>query len=117
MSDREPRRRNGDRKPTPEDREHKPPRQSDGQRRVALSQVLRAATSDFAELVGKPPEGVSGVERTDDGWLVSVEVTELERIPPSTSVMATYEMDVDADGEVQSYRRVRRYYRSQATEA
>ena len=42
------------------------------------------------------------------GWVV-----ELERIPASTNVMATYEAVVDFDGNVVEYARVRRYHRNQ----
>jgi hypothetical protein len=84
--------------------------------RKRLSRTLRHATREFASLVGQVPDGVSGVEPIDGGWRLSVEVTELERIPPTTSVMASYELDVDGDGRIQGYRRLRRYYRNQAME-
>lgn len=84
--------------------------------RGRLPRALRTATREFASLVGHRPDGVSGVERSDGGWRLSIEVTELERIPPTTSVMATYELDVDGHGHVQGYRRIRRYYRNQTLE-
>jgi hypothetical protein len=65
----------------------------------------------IAELTGKQSEGITGVERGDDGWIVGVEVVEDRRIPSSTDILATYEIEVDADGELVSYRRVRRYAR------
>jgi hypothetical protein len=46
--------------------------------------------------------------------VLQVEVVEVARIPDSTSVMATYEVQASDDGELLSYRRVRRYYRNQA---
>lgn len=79
-----------------------------------ISAVVRAGADGFAALHGRRPDSVSGVQRIDEGWRLDIEVTELERIPPSTTVMATYEVDLDADGEVQGYRRKRRYYRNQA---
>ena len=45
------------------------------------------------------------------GWRVAVEVLELERIPSTTDVMATYEVRLDDEGELQGYRRVHRYLR------
>ena len=54
---------------------------------------------------------MSGVEPSEDGWLVTVEVVEDRRIPSSTDVLATYETELDRDGELISYRRVRRYAR------
>jgi len=65
----------------------------------------------IAELTGKQPEGITGVERTDDGWIVGAEVVEDRRIPSSTDILATYETELDTSGELLSYRRVRRYSR------
>lgn len=66
----------------------------------------------IAELTGKDPEGVIGVEPAeDDGWLVTVEVIEDRRIPSATDVLAAYEAEIGPDGELLSYRRLRRYSR------
>lgn len=79
-----------------------------------MRDVVRAACDQIGELIGRPAEGVSGVESTSDGWIVTVEVVELERIPPTTSVLASYEVEMDGDGQLQGFNRVRRYYRNQA---
>src|SRR6266566_9724248 len=71
----------------------------------------QAALRQIAELTGKEPEGVTGVNPADDGWVVGVEVVEDRRIPSSTDILATYETELDVDGELVSYRRVRRYPR------
>lgn len=85
-------------------------------RNRALSpvQIARAAAEQLAEISGAGADSVSGLERTEDGWLVRVEVVEVARIPESTSVMASYQVVVDDDGNLQSYRRDHRYYRNQA---
>ena len=71
----------------------------------------RYGMRQIAELTGKEPEGVTGVEPTEDGWVVTVEVVETRRIPASTDLLATYETEIRMDGEMVSYRRVRRYAR------
>lgn len=85
-------------------------------RQVAQSpiEIARAAAQQLCELTGREPDTTSGLQRTDNGWLVHVEVVEVARIPDSTSVMASYEVEVDTDGALISYRRARRYYRNQA---
>src|SRR5947209_8619752 len=50
------------------------------------------------------------------GWSVTVQVVELSRIPHSTDVLGAYQVTIDQDGEVQAYKRRRRYYRNQADE-
>ncbi|MBL7496593.1 gas vesicle protein [Frankia sp. CNm7] len=79
--------------------------------RGGLASVLRSALGQFAQLTGQEPERVSGVRPADDGWSVLIDVVELERIPSTTSVLATYRADVDADGNLCGYERLRRFVR------
>ena len=76
--------------------------------------VVRQAREQLANLLGREPEAVSAMERTHNGWLVTVEVVEVSRIPESTDVLASYEIELDEDRNLRRYARVRRYYRSQA---
>jgi hypothetical protein len=67
-----------------------------------------------AELVGCPAEGVTAIRRTSEGnWVLVVEVLEVERIPETTDVLASYEVEVDGDGDVAGFKRIRRYERAQ----
>jgi hypothetical protein len=52
----------------------------------------------------------------DDGWCVLVDVLEVPRIPDTTSLLAIYEVQLDNEGELKEYRRVRRYRRGAADE-
>ena len=74
-------------------------------------QAARAALRQIIELTDKQAESITGVERREDGWTVSIEVVEDRRIPSSADILATYETKIDEDGELMSYRRVRRYSR------
>jgi Gas vesicle synthesis protein GvpO len=76
-----------------------------------LATVVRGALEQFAELTQLEPVGATGVRREQDGWSVLVDVVELERIPATTSVMATYRVDVDRSGELSGYERLRRFTR------
>ncbi|HSF26639.1 MAG TPA: gas vesicle protein [Actinomycetes bacterium] len=73
--------------------------------------IVRSALAAFDEVTGHAPEDVSGVRKEGDGWSVLVEVLELERIPDTTSVMATYRVDLDAQGALTGFERLRRYTR------
>ena len=75
--------------------------------------LARRAMHTLAELVGCPAEGVTGIRRDDENWIVVVEVLEVERVPETADVLASYEVQVDGDGDVQSFQRVRRYQRAQ----
>ena len=78
-----------------------------------LARLGTRALEEIEGLVGCPAEGVSGIRATDDGWVVLIDVLELERMPSTTDVLGLYEVTMDGDGEVSGYRRVRRYLRSQ----
>ena len=86
------------------------PRASAPKRKSGMDAAAEAARQ-LLQLTGKAAEGVTGFERTDDGWRVEVEVVEVRRIPDTSDVLALYELDVDEDGELEGYRRLRRYSR------
>jgi hypothetical protein len=88
-------------------------------RRLSAREAVQSVREDFPSLLGRPIESVLGVERVDDdgdGWLVTVQVIELERIPRSTDVLGAYAVQLDKSGELIGYRRRRRYNRSAADE-
>jgi hypothetical protein len=84
--------------------------------RLGAGKAIGIARSMLAELLGKDSESVSGVNRSDEGWSVSLDVVELSRIPPSTDLLATYDVTIDESGELLDLVRTRRYMRNQADE-
>ncbi|MFI0515089.1 gas vesicle protein [Streptomyces sp. WSLK1-5] len=83
-------------------------------RRPNPMEVLRNARTQLAELTGMDAENVSSFEQTEDGWSLEVEVLELSRVPDTMSLMASYQVELDQDGQLTGYRRVRRYERGRA---
>ena len=78
--------------------------------------VTQEALRQIAAVTGRPTDTVSAVERTDDGWRLEIELVELERVPATTNILATYQVELDDDGVLTGYRRMRRYYRNAAEE-
>ncbi len=76
-----------------------------------LAGAIRGALEQFAELTALEPVATTGVRREQDGWSVLVDVVELERVPSTTSVMATYRVDVDHSGDLTGFERLRRFTR------
>lgn len=72
----------------------------------------RVAMAQVSELLGKAAGAVSQLVRVDGGFLMHIEVVELEQIPSSTSVHGSYDVVTDEGGNVISYQRIRRYLRS-----
>ncbi|MFD8236546.1 gas vesicle protein [Streptomyces sp. NPDC059696] len=84
------------------------------QSRPSPMEVLRQARGQLAELTGMEAESVSSFEQTEEGWALEVEVLELERVPDTMSLMASYQVELDAEGQLTGYRRVRRYERGRS---
>jgi Gas vesicle synthesis protein GvpO len=81
---------------------------------ISAAEAVRTAREQIEQLMGRSAEAVSSFARDDSkGWVVALEVVELDRIPPSTSLLGTYEARLDETGELVEFRRVRRYARNQ----
>ena len=79
-------------------------------------EIVMAAAQQAQELIGRPVEAVTGMEKNGREWTVTLEVVELERIPNTTDVLGSYEIKLDKDGELTSAHRTRRYHRAEAGE-
>jgi hypothetical protein len=129
---REQRRRSSDGEPQNGDeprQEEEKPMQEDGQREEGprakrepprgaggdeLGEIATQARELLRSVRGVEAEAVSGIRRTPHGWKVTLEVVELRRIPESTDVLASYEVELDGEGDFLGFERGRRYSRSQA---
>ncbi|WP_399218338.1 gas vesicle protein [Streptomyces sp. SAJ15] len=80
---------------------------------MSTGAAMRAATAQLRELLGRSPDSVSALKPTDEGWEATVEVVEVERVPDTTSVMASYRVSLDESGDLVAYERTRRYTRGQ----
>lgn len=81
--------------------------------KLTIRRVGQIALDELSALVGCPAEGVIGIRRNGGGWVVTVEVLEVGRVPETTDVLASYDVHVDQDGDVTEYQRLRRYLRAQ----
>ena len=87
-----------------------------GRSGISGARAAAMARQQIEEMIDRPCESVSGLTRKPDGWTVMLEVVELERVPPTTDILATYRVQLDSEGELMGYERVSRYYRNQAGE-
>jgi hypothetical protein len=83
-------------------------------RRLNARDLAEAARETIEELTDFPVEAVSGLQWDGEHWVVSVDARELERVPKTTDVMATYQVELDEGGHLLGYQRTRRYQRGQA---
>src|ERR671937_1016218 len=82
------------------------------------AQLAARAKEELSVITGLGAESVTSLERSEDGaWIVTVELLELSRIPNTDDMLGSYEAELDEDGELLGYRRLRRYSRSQSDQA
>jgi hypothetical protein len=97
----------------PEEREE-PEEPVEGAALGDAKQAAERAREQLEALLGRPIESVSSLERTHDGWVLNFEVLELSRVPDTTDVLASYEMELDDHLNLRRYQQVRRYHRAEA---
>jgi len=78
------------------------------------------ATTKARELImavlNKQADTVSGCEKKEGAWQVTLEVVETKAQIADNDLIASYQVDIDAKGEVTGYTRLTRYQRAHATQ-
>jgi hypothetical protein len=85
--------------------------------RFSAPQAAREASKQLSELTNLKLDSVSAVDKKESGWHVTVNLVELSRIPHSTDVLGSYEVELDLEGNLESYQRGPRYLRDQTGDA
>jgi hypothetical protein len=99
----------------PEQAEAEDPR-SEATPRGETEAIVSTARDQLEQLLEREVESVSGFERSDGRWCVTLEVVEVRRIPESTDVLGSYEVVLDEGQNLVSFGQTRRYRRSQVEE-
>jgi hypothetical protein len=84
--------------------------------RPSPREIAIGAVEQMQELIGRPVESITGMEKDGNEWTVTLEVLELQRVPTTTDVLGKYEVTLDKDGELTGAQRTRRYPRAEAGE-
>ena len=84
--------------------------------RPTARELTRSALETIQDLTGFNAEAVTGMQWDGENWLVTVDVLELERVPNTTDVIASYVVQLDDQGGLLGYKRDRRYQRGHAEE-
>jgi hypothetical protein len=106
----EPRRTRRDRSPGNDEVTRNCPVQ---RKQIPAVELAAMAREQFEEITGQEVEAISTLMKRDQGWELHVEVLELERIPQTTSVLASYAIFLDSAGRFLGYDRLRRYTRGE----
>jgi hypothetical protein len=80
------------------------------------SDIAKLAKDEMSKLTGLQPDSVCGLRHDSDGWHVTLDMVELERIPQSNDLLDEYEAVLDDQGNVVNYQRTRRFSRGESLE-
>jgi hypothetical protein len=83
---------------------------------ASLIDVRDTVLDNAADLIGRRLDGISGIERTEEGWSAIVNVIERRSVPDTQDVLGRYEMTLDSSGEIVGYHRLNRYRRGDTTQ-
>ena len=70
-----------------------------------VDEIIKKAQEDFARLSKIPVDGVVGLSKTDEGWVVSLEALERRAIPDTMDVLGVYEVRLDSEGNLLGFDR------------
>jgi flagellar motor protein MotB len=79
-------------------------------------EIVAEAKRELEELLGAEVESVSGFHHSNSRWAVTLEVVTLRRVPETTDVLSSYEVEFDDDRNLVGISENRRYLRSQVQE-
>jgi len=72
---------------------------------MSLVNIVHRAIDQLKILANLDVSKVIGVSRTEDGWLLAVEIIERKAIPDTQDLLGTYEVHIDNNGELTEYER------------
>jgi hypothetical protein len=82
---------------------------------IRAREAAQVASDYITAVTGRQPAQITGLAASEEeGWIVEVEVVEDRRIPSSADMLALYEIELDADGDLLAHQRTRRYMRGNA---
>lgn len=67
--------------------------------------LIDKAKNDISKLTGLDPSSVVKTTKIDGGWQIAIEMVEKRSIPDGMDLLATYEVQLDEQGNVLEFNR------------
>ena len=83
---------------------------------VNMVELAKRAKEQLARVSGFVPVAVVGSYRDEEGWHVTVDMLELERVPKATDIIGTYVAVLDERGDLVKFEKKRSHLRGEAYE-
>jgi hypothetical protein len=79
-------------------------------------EIIKKAQDEFARLSKLPINGVIGLARNEEVWVVTLEAVERKAIPDAQDVLGLYEVQIDNEGNLLGFERKKLRKRSDTEE-
>lgn len=80
------------------------------------SEIVKKAQQDFATISKLPICTVTGLSKTEEGWMVSMEALERRAIPETMDILGLYEICLDNEGNFLGFDRKKLRKRGETVE-
>jgi hypothetical protein len=83
---------------------------------MTMPELIERTKQQMEAITGLSPETVSRLDPADSGWNVGIDMLEHRSIPRTHDLLASFEVSLDDDGNIQRWRRIGRFVRCQQAE-
>ena len=80
---------------------------------MRTSELVKLAKDEIVAMTGLELENIASVKRDGDTWVLQADMLELKMVPDTQDVLGVYEVVLNTNASVLSYRRIGRYRRAQ----
>lgn len=78
---------------------------------MKVTDIVERTKQQMQSITGLSPDAVSRLDRSPEGWTLGIDMLEHRSVPRTQDLIASYEVAIDPDGEVLTWRRVGRFTR------
>lgn len=76
-----------------------------------LLEIQEKVVPQIRKLLNKEPEGISLLEKTNEGWRVLCDVLDKKAVPETYDLLKVYEFMADKEAKVTSFKQLRKIRR------
>ncbi len=73
---------------------------------METKEIIEQAKKQLADLTGFTSPAGTGLKKEKEGWMVTVEIIEKKSIPEGMDIIGTYEVQLDAKGNLLGYEKI-----------
>jgi hypothetical protein len=80
---------------------------------VNLTALVEDTKRQMTAITGLPPDTISRCDRSEEGWMLNIDMLEHRSVPRTQDLLASFEVALDDAGQVTRWRRTGRFVRGQ----